>query len=238
MTTRKIGKKVNYIMLVFFILVTLSPLCFGETDFGELLGIQDKAKLNDIIDNAKKAINKNSADKESLKVLGMAYHNLATLKVKGASEKAVEYLKKAHKQNPDDQLFFAVLGSATGMMGRDSSNIVTKMKGANKGINMIDRAIMKDPDNVLIRMIRANMSLRLPKFFNRRKFAKVDLLHIEEIIKREPKKVSTAFNTEVHYRLGMIYKSDGDKKLAETYFKKTVDISPDSNWGKRAQKEL
>jgi tetratricopeptide (TPR) repeat protein len=68
--------------------------------------------------------------------------------------------------------------------------------------------------------------------------AKKDFLYIEEIIKKSPKEVPVSAQAQVYYKLGMIYDSDGDDSAAESYFKKALEISPDSVWGNKARKEL
>jgi hypothetical protein len=124
------------------------------------------------------------------------------------------------------------------MVGRDSFNIVTKMSKVNEGAALIDKAVMMAPDDVLIRMVRANMSLDIPKSFGRQKIGKGDLLHIEGIIKKAPKEVTLDMQAQVYYKLGTIFKSEKDEPSAKPYFKKAAEVFPDSEWGKKAKKEL
>ena len=44
--------------------------------------------------------------------------------------------------------------------------------------------------------------------------------------------------TEVYYKLGTIFKSEKDEPSAKAYFKRAAEVSPDSEWGKKAKKEL
>jgi TolA-binding protein len=44
--------------------------------------------------------------------------------------------------------------------------------------------------------------------------------------------------TQVYYKLGTIFKSEKDSSTAKAYFKKAAELSPDSEWGKKAKKEL
>ncbi len=204
-------KKVTNISIVSITLTTmllfiLNPLtlAYGESNFGKLFGTTDKKELKNIIKDSEKIIEKNPNDKNALKTIGIAYHNLANEKVKGASKKAVEYLKKAKKLYPEDYLILATLGSSWTLVGRDSTDITKKMSYVNKGTNMIDKAVINDPDNTTIRMLRANNSLGIPKFFGRRSIAKKDLLHLEEIIKRSQKEINLDLQTQVYYKLGKV----------------------------------
>ena len=235
---RKIGRKTAILLMGLFLGVSLSSLSYGEIDAGKLLRISDKGELNKLADEAEKVYVKDSKDKDNLTKLGIAYHNLAILAVKGASEKAAKYLREASKLYPEDALLLALLGSSTSMVGRDEWNIVTKMNKANEGFALLDKAVTMAPDNVFIRMIRANNSLQSPKSFGRQKIAKGDLLHIEGIIQKTPKEVSVEMQTEVYCKLGNLFKSEKDESKAKAYFKKAAELSPDSEWGKKAKKEL
>jgi tetratricopeptide (TPR) repeat protein len=233
-----IGRKLLYLLMGLFYVVILFSLSYGDTDPGSLLGLRDKGQLYKIAGEAEKVLEKNPKDKDSFIKLGIAYHNLANMQVKDAATKGVEYLKQGNKLYPDDALLLAVLGSCITIVGRDASNIVEKMRYVNEGTPMIDRAVNKEPDNLFIRMLRSDNSAGIPKMFGRRKFVREDLLYIEGIIKRSPKDVSVDFQTEVYYKLGMTYKSEGDESSAKSYFKKAAEVSPDSELGKKAKKEL
>lgn len=235
---RKIGREIGYLLMGLFFAVSISSSTYGEMDVGRLLSIRDKGELNKLAAEAEKVFGKNPKDKNSLITLGIAYHNLAILEVKNASEKAEEYLKKTTELYPEDALSLALLGSSISMVGRDSYNIVKKMTSVNKGAELLDKAVTMAPDSVLLRMIRANNSLDIPKSFGRQKIAKGDLLHIEGIIKKAPQEVSLDVQAEVYYQLGNIFKSEKDSSTARSYFKKAAEVFPDSEWGKKAKKEL
>ncbi len=233
-----IGRKIAYLLMGLCLAVSLSPLSYAEIDAGKLLRIFDKGELNKIADEAEKVYEKNPKDKDNLTRIGIAYHNLAILEVKGASGKAAKYLREGTKLYPEDALLLALLGSSTSMVGRDEWNIVTKKSKASEGYAILDKAVTMAPDNVFIRMIRANNSLAAPKSFGRQKIAKGDLLHIEGIINKAPKEVTAEIQTQVYYKLGTIFRSEKDESKAKSYFKKAAELAPDSEWGKKAKKEL
>jgi tetratricopeptide (TPR) repeat protein len=238
MSGKRMRRNIIGLLSGLFMIGTFSPLSFGATDGGSLLGLRDKGELYRIVGEAEKVYEKNPKDKDGLIRLGIAYHNLAIMEVKGASAKAFEYLKQVNKLLPEDPLILAVLGSSITMVGRDASNIVDKMRYVNEGTPMIDKAVNKAPDNVFIRMTRSENSAGLPKMFGRINFVKEDLLHIEGIIKRAPKEVPVDLQTVVYYKLGNIFRSEKDESKAKSYFKKAAELSPDSEWGKRAKREL
>jgi tetratricopeptide (TPR) repeat protein len=234
----KIGRKIGYLLMGLFFAVISSSSSYGEIDAGGLLSIWNKGEMSKIADEAEKVYEKNPKDKDNLTKLGIAYHNLAVLEVKGASGKAAKYLSEATKLYPQDALLLALLGSSTSMVGRDEWNIITKKSKASEGFGFLDKAVTMAPDNIIIRRIRANNSLQIPASFGRQKIAKGDLLHIEGMIQKAPKEVTVGLQTEVYYKLGTIFKSEKDESKAKSYFKKAAELSPDSEWGKKAKKEL
>lgn len=238
MLSKIIGRKIVYLVSGLFFLFSLSTFSYGETDYGSILGTDDKGELKRILKEAEKVLENNPKDVDSITKRGIVYHNIAHSKEKGVAKTCVKYLKKDTKTYPEDPLLLALLGSCTTMMGRDASDIGNKMRYVNSGAGIIDRAIMKSPDHVLARMVRANNSTGIPRFFKRRKFTKIDLLHIEKIIKESPQKVTADLQAQVYYKLGKIYITEGNPALTESCFKKAVEVSPDSKWGKMARKGL
>ncbi|MFQ5901439.1 MAG: hypothetical protein ACE5IH_07780 [Thermodesulfobacteriota bacterium] len=231
--------KVLRVVTLLWLVVSLSNVAYAEAiDFNRLYGLRDKKELEEIIRDASDAIKENPSDKDNLKVLGIAYHNLGILEVKGAPTKGVEYLEKAYQLSPDDYEILAYLGSAKTMVARDSWNVITKVSQVNKGANMMDKAVRKAPENIAVRMVRANNSLALPKFFNRRHLARRDFLAIERLIGKDASSIDSDTKAEVFYQLGMIYKDEKDNSKAIIYFKKAVTAGPDSKWAMRAREEL
>jgi tetratricopeptide (TPR) repeat protein len=223
-------------------LIVAAVLCvalpsYAEIELKQLYGLREKAALQEFAQKTENEIG-NGSSFQKLKMLGIAYHNLATLNVKDASRKAVAYLQKALSLSPDDNEVRAYLGSAATMAGRDSWNVLAKLPNVNKGIKMMDEAAAELPDNIPIRMVRANNSLDLPKFFKREVIAKKDFQHLEMLIAKSPPDIEPDIKAEVFYKLGMLYKQEGNALLANEYFKKAINSSPDSQWGKNSERSL
>jgi len=233
------GRKIVCFAVGILSLFVFSTLVYGKTDFSELLSVRNKGELNKIIDEAERMVKNNPKDKEALLTLGIAYHNLGDVGVETGPEKSVEYLEKAKKLDPEDAFVGALLGSSTTMMGRYSKwKVTTGRKLVGKGGAMLDRAVMKSPDDALVRMVRANNAFGLPKFFGRRHYFKEDLQHIEELIKKSPTEYSENFKATVYFKLGEACEMEGEDSLAKSYFKKAVEVAPDSISGKDAKKRL
>ena len=214
--------------------MSISVPCYAEIELQQLYGLREKEALQDFIQKTENEDRITSSDIQKLKMLGIAYHNLATLKVKDASRKAVAYLQKVYSLSPNDNEVQAYLGSATTMAGRDSWNVLTKIGTVSKGIKMIDDAVVRMPDSIVIRMVRANNSLDLPDLFKRKEIAKKDFQQLEILITKSPVKVEPDIKAEILYQLGMFYRRENNDLMAKEYFKKAINASPNSQWGKKS----
>lgn len=226
------------ILGIMVMMVNFPYLIYAKMDFTKVYGLKDRKQLEKIIRETEDSIKRDCFDEDKFKLLGIAYHNLGILEVRDAPDKAVENLEKAKQLSTDDYEILAYLGSAKTMIARDSWNVVTKISSTNKGINLMDQAIKKAPDNIAVRMVRAYNSLALPEFFNRRHIAKIDFLHIERLIKETELNLNIETKVEVFYQIGLIYKSEGNISLAKEYFKKVIEMGPTLPFGIKAKKEL
>ena len=224
------------ILLVFFL--GFSCVSYGQMKLQEIYGLQDKEALENIISDYEQKLEQNPNDIKTLKILGIAMHNLGISEVKGAPANSVHYLQKVYELHPDDYEVLAYLGSAKTMKARDSWNVITKVSSVNKGAKLMDRAVSKAPDNLIVRIVRANNSLSLPEFFKRKHLALKDLLHIERLMKEKEADFDIKLQTEVFYKIGKYYQEQGSSKEAVKYFHKAVQSSEDSKWGIQAKKEL
>lgn len=196
--------------IIIMIILSLSLPCYAEIELRQLYGLREKESLQDFVRKVESDNKGDLSNVKKLKMLGIAYHNLAVLKVKGASLKAAAYLQKAYSLSPADDEVKAYLGSATTMVGRDSWNVLTKVSVVGKGIKMMDEAVARMPDSIVARMVRANNSLDLPEFFKRKGIAKKDFQHLGMLITKPSADVDSDIKAEVFYRLGEFSRREGN----------------------------
>jgi hypothetical protein len=158
-------------------------------------------------------LDKNPSDYEALHALGIAYHNAALKDSKAYAKKAVQYLEKAHQKKMDDNVALCYLGSAYTLLAKDASDSMDRMSYVNKGVEYMDKAVRKDPENITIRMTRANNSKSLPKFLNRRPIAYEDFEVLASLFQKGLK-VPSSLKISVYHSLAAMYKEDGN--MAET----------------------
>jgi len=224
--------------LIGIIFLSISASCYAEVALQQIYGLRDKEILQDFIQKTENEIRATSSNIQKFKMIGIAYHNLATLKVKDADRKAVVYLQKAYFLSPNDDEVQAYFGSAITMIGRDSWNVLTKIDTVNKGIKMIDAAVVRMPDSIVIRMVRANNSLDLPDIFKRKEIAKKDFQYLEMLVTKSSLDIDPDIKAEIFYQLGMLYRRENNDSMATKYFKKAINASPDSQWGKKSERSL
>nr|VFK16895.1 MAG: hypothetical protein BECKLFY1418C_GA0070996_10275 [Candidatus Kentron sp. LFY] len=172
---------------------------------------------------------------EYRKRIGIAWHNLSALEVDDASGEADKWLGKVFASSPSDYEIMAYYGSARTMVSRDSWNVLTKMDVANKGIALIDKAIRKAPDNVIVRMVRANNSLALPEFFERRPKVREDFGFLHARLDKLD--ISPETSAEICFKLGRILEEDGEREKAKALYEQARTIAPQSSWAEKAAEQ-
>ncbi len=220
----------------------LTSLAYAQsTPLAAIYGMREKRALEAVINEYEATLRVRPNTPNALKALGIASHNLGAQKVSGAVANAVKYLEHARALLPADAEVLAYLGSATTMLARDSWNPVTKLSAVREGAKLIDTAVARDPDNVVVRFVRANNSLKLPRFFNRAHYAKTDLQHLLTLSasggERAPM-FSREMLAEIHFKLGGIYHDENEETRARDHWSRAVEIAPHSEWGQEAKKRL
>jgi tetratricopeptide (TPR) repeat protein len=204
-------------------------------------GVKDRQKLDVILRGAQTSLASSENEAKWLEVAGIASHQLATMKVEGASNDAVSYLKKAIALEPDNAELLAYLGSAYAMAGRDSSFVVNKVSNVNKGLAALDKAVKKAPRNLNVRFIRGSVSYSVPALFSRKTTAESDYLTIVNEVKAgaqvDPDRLS-----EAYYKLGQMTEEKSQEKsrkgMAQTYYAQAQKASPQSDWAKQAGRAM
>jgi len=212
-----------------------------STPLAAIYGMREKKGLEAVIKEYGEILRARPNDPHALKALGIASHNLGAQKASGAVGDAVKYLEQARTLLPADAEVLAYLGSATTMLARDSWNPITRLSAVWEGTKLIDTAVARDPDNVTVRFVRANNSMKLPQFFNRAHYAKTDLQHLLTLSASGRGKTamfSPEMLAEIHFKLGGIYHDEDAETQARDHWSKAVEIAPHSEWGQEAKKRL
>jgi tetratricopeptide (TPR) repeat protein len=161
-------------------------------------------------------LNQNPSDYDALRSLGIVYYAAALKDSKSYANKAIQYLERAYPKRPEDAEVLCCLGSTYTLLAKDSSDLSSMTSNTNKGIGFMDKAIRMDPNNISVRLIRANNSKNLPKFLNRRSVAYEDFEYLTGLFEKKPG-VSPSLKASVYRNLAALYKEDGDSAKARKY---------------------
>lgn len=224
--------KIKTISSIVFLWLYIVNFANAELTLIELYGLNEVSALETLIKNEQPMAD----TPEEKKRIGIAWHNLAVEEVSGAAEKAVEILKPLTKEIPKDYVVLSYLGSSQTMVGRDSWNPLTKMTAVNKGIALVDKAIVKDRDNVTTRLVRIYSSLGLPDFLGRGGKIKTDLEYLVKLIKKTD--VTTLAQSEIYFLMGEFFMKEGEADLAKTNFEKAIKVDPKNIWALKAKDSL
>lgn len=186
-------------------------------DWHELHELDD-GQLTDKIEALEKALDQDPEDYETLKGLGIAYHFKAQEDAKGYAAKAVEMLYGAQEMTPDDNETLCYLGSATTIMARTTWNPMKKMSYVNKGMELMDMAVERDPDNYSVRATRALNATHLPAFLERESIALEDFEHLARLLEKDAD-ADISLKRRVYKNLSEIYSRSGEKEKAKKYQK-------------------
>jgi tetratricopeptide (TPR) repeat protein len=161
-------------------------------------------------------LDQNPSDDDALRNLGIVYYAAALKDSKAFAKKAIQFLDQAYQKKPEDAEVLCYLGTTYTLLAKDASDLSSMTSNTNKGIGFMDKAVRMDPDNISVRMIRANNSKYLPKFLNRRPVAYEDFEHLANLFEKKPD-VSPSLKAYVYQNLADLYKEDGDAAKAQKY---------------------
>jgi hypothetical protein len=105
----------------------------------------------------------------------------------------LQYFEKINRELSPLEL--AYNGAAYGLKAKHASNPYNKIKYVNKSLEMLERAIEKDSENIEIRYLRFSVERNLPLFLNNSKNIPADLETI--VLGLSKKKAWTLFEIEM-----------------------------------------
>ena len=146
----------------------------AQRDVINLKGNEARAALTELQAQLKAA----PADFEANKSAGIVLHQISrSAPDKAQVELGEKYLKQASQVNPQDAETAAWLGSITTMKAIFETDPGKQTFFVKLGARAMDTAVAQAPDNLVVRLVRANNSIELPPFLKRSRFAIDDYQH-------------------------------------------------------------
>jgi tetratricopeptide (TPR) repeat protein len=187
------------------------------------------------IETLKDSLRQEPENTEILLKLGILYHNLGVEGDKEAVKKAKNLFEKLLELEPQNVEALAWYGSVLTLRGRDVWFPVSKLSYVNNGIEKMDKAVELAPDNINVRMIRANNSLNLPGAFHRIEIAITDFEYLLTLSQKRQQAFSESLLTKIFLGLGRAYKKRGDIIKARENWQKAVELLPNSKEAEMAR---
>jgi len=176
---------------------------------------------------------------ELLLKLGKAYHDRRGKKEdKEAVKKAEKYLSRLLEMEPNNPLALVYHGSVLTMKARDTFFPWDKMKYMKKGFAKMDSAVVLDPDEPEVRLIRAINSTSVPKIFNRLNLALSDFKYIEGLEKEKLDEMTNKFWLPYYFYSGLALEKDEQLETARKKFAKVIEIDSNAELAKKARQQL
>ncbi len=162
---------------------------------------------------------------------------------RGADDSARQQFAALEAERPHEPVLDAYLGSLDLLESARTFAVWRKRTLAAQGLEKLDTAVSRAPDNLEARFVRALTTWHLPFFFHRKDQAEQDLSYIgpraEEAAKQGslPAPLAAA---ALDYWGQILAERDGDKSagLAREAFAAAVRVDPSSPGGEDASKRL
>ena len=134
----------------------------------------------------------------------------------GYAKKAVQTLERAYGKKQEDYAVLCYLGNAYVLLAKDGTEGMTRAANANKGLEYMDKAVRKAPDDVTIRLTRGYSAKASPSSLNRSPVAYDDFEHVAMLFEKGLK-APMPLKAPVYRSLSGLYQEDGDKVKAMKY---------------------
>lgn len=111
---------------------------------------------------------------------------------------------------------------------------------AQGGLHDLDEAVETEPGNLKFRLMRASVSLRVPREWKRLGQAKEDLLVTELAIRRDPSRLHRydLDPAEVYFKLGQAHLGTGELTEAREAWQRARKVLPAGKWTREAERLL
>lgn len=179
------------------------------------------------------------ANKELLLNLGKHYHDLGGMEEdRSAVKKAEKYLSALLEIDSKNHVAMVYYGSVLTMKARDAFLPWDKLKYIKKGIVRMDKAVLFEPDNPEVRLIRGINSVSMPKRMDRLPVALEDFRTIEKLHREKRLDMTKKFWLPYYYNFGLALSMNEEFEAAKEKFLKAISTDPESDYAGYARRDL
>jgi tetratricopeptide (TPR) repeat protein len=153
-------------------------------------------------------------------------------------DEALEVLKDALSEYPDNSTLYAYTGLYTGMKAGQTNNFLKAGQLSSKSFKLLDKAVSLSPDNPIALLFRGLMSVKVPGFLGKLDGGIKDLQRTCDIISSSPDKLSIENTILAWDLLGTAYKQKGALDQAAAAWGKIVKLAPGSDAAESADAKI
>ncbi|MDB4793643.1 hypothetical protein OAG63_01265 [Methylacidiphilales bacterium] len=150
-------------------------------------------------------------------------------------------LEKWTKEQPNNHLLQAYLGSAYTLCSRDAWIGPGKLTYLQNGGREMDAAVAADPNNPAVRFVRAIDYFMLPAIFGKRQTARDDfqllVKQVEGVIKT-PYTLNIETQQAIYYYAGLSFEQLSEPEQAKDVWQRGLKLNPASALGVKIQDKL
>lgn len=144
---------------------------------------------------------------------------------KRAVKAAYEKLAKLRSEEPGNALVEAYYGSTLTLLARDAAKPLEKAEIAQNGLDSLDKAISMDPNHKRIRLLRANVCVKLPEsYFHCSKSAIEDFNFLLDRYKEDSEYMSKKQVIAILRNLASAYENAGKPDEAKSALQRLAKL--------------
>jgi tetratricopeptide (TPR) repeat protein len=168
-----------------------------------------------------------STDPAALTELGLVLHELG---LTDGSElaRARVVLERAMALDPSNAQAVAWYGSTIAAEALHEERPLPRTRLVADGLAQLDRAVGMAPDDPIVRLARASVSLGMPDFIGRLPTAREDIARLIELARTHPRETDPILPF-VYQRAGDTYARLGETALARTYWQAALAELPEES---------
>lgn len=237
--------------LLVVVFVCFSSITFADEGLSKELVSEYKLLLSPLLSELKSS----PEDLGILKEVGKLYFYIGNESAdRKSTSKAIKIFKKILEKESNNAEIKAYLGSAYTLKARDfpMKTILSftplgfiRLSYVNKGIQEMDTAVEMEDLNPFVRLVRGITSCNLPVMFGQVENGVNDLTLLTSWIENlslnenyHDMLADESFKAVVYYYAGEAYLKSKDSKSAILSFKKILSVTPDSTFGRAAERML
>jgi tetratricopeptide (TPR) repeat protein len=156
----------------------------------------------------------------------------------GKLEEAVKVMEEALKKYPDSSNAYAYSGFYTGMQAGLSQDLALAGKLVATSFEHLDKAIALDSLNLIARLHRGIMGIKVPAFLGRLDDGIKDQEFIIKMHQKSSKSVPNDILVQAYNFLGEGYQKKGENEKAVSAWNKVIELAPGSSFAEDAKKQI